>query len=105
MKSTRSQLRQLRADRAVLEHAIAALVGDNTSNFAIEARVVETTPAIPLGLPSALLQRRPDIVAAGYRITAATESAGVARAVWFPSITIGASGGCRAAVRAAPEAP
>lgn len=93
MESTRSQLRQVQAERAVLEHAIAALIGENPSNFAIEQRVVEVaTPVIPLGVPSTLLQRRPDIAAAGHRITAAAESVGVARSAWFPSITIGASG-------------
>jgi NodT family efflux transporter outer membrane factor (OMF) lipoprotein len=90
----RSQLRQARAERAVLEHAVAALVGANASDFSIQPRVVEaTTPAIPAGVPSALLQRRPDIGAAGHRIAAAAESVGVARSAWFPSITIGASGG------------
>jgi NodT family efflux transporter outer membrane factor (OMF) lipoprotein len=94
MESTRSQLRQVRAERAVLEHAIAALVGVNPSSFAIEARVIDAaTPVIPLGVPSTLLQRRPDIAAAVHRIAAATESVGVARSAWFPSITIGVSGG------------
>lgn len=93
-ESARSQLQQLQADRAVLEHAVAALVGADPSSFAIAPRVVDaTTPAIPSGVPSTLLQRRPDIAAAGYRIAAATESVGVARSAWFPSVTIGASGG------------
>jgi outer membrane protein TolC len=94
MESTRSQLRQVQAERAVLEHAIAVLVGVNPSSFAIEARVIDAaTPGIPLGVPSTLLQRRPDNAAAGHRIAAAAESVGVARSAWFPSITIGASGG------------
>jgi NodT family efflux transporter outer membrane factor (OMF) lipoprotein len=94
MESTRSQLRQVQAERAVLEHAIAALVGANPSGFAIQARVVDAaTPLVPLGVPSTLLQRRPDIAAARYRMSAALEGVGVARSAWFPSLTIGASGG------------
>ena len=94
MESTRSQLRQVQAERAVLEHAIAALVGVNPSSFAIQTRVADAaTPAVPLGVPSTLLQRRPDIAASRFRIAAAAESLGVAKSAWFPSLTIGASSG------------
>lgn len=93
-ESTRSQLRQAQAQRAVLEHAIAALVGANPSDFGIAPKVVEAgVPAIPVDVPSTLLQRRPDIAAARQRITAAMESAGVARGAYFPSVSLGVSGG------------
>jgi NodT family efflux transporter outer membrane factor (OMF) lipoprotein len=93
-ESTRSQLRQALAQRAVLEHAVAALVGADASSFAIEPKVVNPgVPMVPIAVPSTLLQRRPDIAAAAQRAAAAAESVGVARSAWFPSITIGASGG------------
>jgi NodT family efflux transporter outer membrane factor (OMF) lipoprotein len=92
--SARSQLRQMQAQRAVLEHAIAALVGADPSGFVIAQRVIDAEPpVIPLGVPSALLQRRPDIAAAEQRVAAAAEGLGVARTAFFPSLTIGASGG------------
>lgn len=88
----------VRAERAELEDAIAALVGENPSNFAVEQRVVDaTTPVIPVGVPSTRLQRRPDIAAAGQRITAAAEGVGVARSSWFPSILSALPVGFRAA--------
>jgi NodT family efflux transporter outer membrane factor (OMF) lipoprotein len=93
-EAVRSQLRQMQAQRAVLEHAIAALVGNDPSSFAIKPQVAEqATPVIPVGLPSELLQRRPDIAATQQRVAAAAESVGVARTAFFPSLTIGASGG------------
>lgn len=95
-ESARSDLRQLRAERAVLEHAIAALVGADPSCFtlaAVDAGEPVPTPAVALVVPSALLQRRPDIVAAQQRVAAAAESVGVARTAFFPSIRLGASGG------------
>jgi NodT family efflux transporter outer membrane factor (OMF) lipoprotein len=93
-ESTRSQLRQLQAQRAVLEHAVAALAGADPSSFSIAPVVVSlATPAIPVGVPSTLLQRRPDIGAARQRVAAAAEAAGVARTAFFPAVPIGASGG------------
>ncbi|QUP56037.1 efflux transporter outer membrane subunit (plasmid) [Ralstonia syzygii] len=94
LDSTRSQLRQALAQRAVLEHAVATLVGANASAFASEPSVVAAVvPAIPVGLPSTLLQRRPDIVAAQERVASANASVGVARAAFFPSLTLAAQGG------------
>lgn len=90
LESTRSQLRQAQARRALLEHAVAALVGAHASNFTIEPRVTAVTlPAVPIGVPSTLLQRRPDIVAAQARVAAANASVGVARTAFFPSVTLG----------------
>ena len=94
LETTRSQLQQVQARRAVLEHAIAALTGANASTFSLTPKSVpEVIPAIPFGLPSALLQRRPDIAAAQRRVAAANASVGVARSAFFPSITFNALGG------------
>lgn len=94
LASTRSQLRQQQAQRALLEHAIAALVGANASSFSIEPKAVEVAmPVVPVGLPSTLLQRRPDIAAAQRRVSAANASVGVARSAVFPSLVLGAQAG------------
>ncbi|MFZ6876217.1 TolC family protein [Undibacterium sp. Di27W] len=84
----------MQAQRAITEHAIAALVGANASSFSIAPRLVPaTTPVIPLGLPSSLLQRRPDIAAAQLRVAAASAKVGIAQTAFFPSLNLGAQGG------------
>jgi NodT family efflux transporter outer membrane factor (OMF) lipoprotein len=89
LESTRSQAKQTLALRAVVEHAIAVLVGESASNFTIEARLVDIAlPIIPAGVPSTLLQRRPDIAAAQRRIAAANANIGVAKAAFFPAVTL-----------------
>ncbi|SDZ70780.1 efflux transporter, outer membrane factor (OMF) lipoprotein, NodT family [Variovorax sp. YR266] len=94
LDSTRSQAHQLQAQRAVLEHAVAALVGANASTFVLAPSLATTPlPAMPIGLPSMLLQRRADIAAARRRVTAANASVGVTRAAFFPSLTLGLAGG------------
>ena len=96
LQAARSQQRQSRAQRALVEHAIASLLGQSASTFSIAARIetaespLPAIPAIPVKLPSTLLQRRPDIVAARQRVAAATASVGVASAAWFPAITLNA---------------
>lgn len=94
LESTRSQASQLQGQRAVLEHSVAALVGANASMFTIAPEpVVAVMPVVPLGLPSTLLQRRPDIAAAQRRVEAAHASVGVARTAFFPSVNLGLGGG------------
>ena len=80
--------------RAQLEHAIAVLVGELPSSFTIPVRTVELTmpPTIP-GLPSTLLEQRPDVAAAAARMEAANADIGVARAAYFPALTLGGNAG------------
>lgn len=94
LQTAKVEAAKLRAARAQLEHAIAVLVGESPSRFTIAAEPVEIRqPEIPLGLPSTLLQRRPDVAAAERRAAAANAGIGIARAAWFPSFTIGAAAG------------
>ncbi len=94
LDATRSQAAQVLAQRALEEHAIAALLGVSPSSFAIAPAIVMIKlPQIPTGVPAALLQRRPDIAGAQRRMIAANANIGVARAAYFPSLTLGAQGG------------
>jgi NodT family efflux transporter outer membrane factor (OMF) lipoprotein len=93
-QSARAQLAGVRRDRAQLEHAIAVLLGVIPSTFSLEpAQLAGSVPAIDSGLPSVLLQRRPDVARAERAMAAANAQIGVARAAWFPVFTLtGAAG-------------
>lgn len=80
--------------RAQFEHAIAVLIGVPASAFSIPTRPLDATPPeIPARIPSALLERRPDIAAAERRAAAANEQIGVAMSAFFPSLTLSAVAG------------
>lgn len=92
LATTQANLVALRGQRAVLEHAIALLVGKAPGDFAIP--VVErnaTVPAVPLVVPSELVQRRPDIAAAERNVAAANAQIGIDRSAYFPSVGLTAS--------------
>jgi NodT family efflux transporter outer membrane factor (OMF) lipoprotein len=89
-----SQWSQAVAQRALMQDQIAVLVGENAATFNLPAETAAiSVPVIPVDVPSSLLQRRPDVAAAERRTAAANAGIGVARAAWFPSLTLSAQGG------------
>ncbi len=101
LEATRAQAIDIRARRAQVEHAIAVLVGEPAANLSLPASpLAGETPAIPVGLPSQLLERRSDVAAAERRMAAANAQIGVAAAAFFPALTLTGSAGFESAALA-----
>jgi len=95
LRTTRAQSIDISAARTQLEHAIAILIGQPPADFSLPLSPFDSItsiklPAIPASLPSALLERRPDIAAAERRVAAANAQIGIAKAARFPTLSIGA---------------
>jgi multidrug efflux system outer membrane protein len=94
LAATESEALALDRRRSELEHALAVLVGEAPSRFELAAADWNTAlPVIPAGVPGTLLTRRPDVSAAQQAMLAAQERVGVAKAAWFPSVALTATGG------------
>ncbi len=96
VKTTEAQAIDFDVARATMEHAIATLVGKPAATFSIAPldKFIDTpVPTVPLGLPSALLERRPDIANAERLVASANAQIGVAKSAYFPDLTLAASGG------------
>jgi NodT family efflux transporter outer membrane factor (OMF) lipoprotein len=94
LEQTRAQLIDLGVQRAKLEHAIAVLIAVPAQTYKLaEKPLAGDPPSVPVGIPSELLQRRPDIATAERRVAAANALIGVQKAAYYPNITLGANGG------------
>ena len=94
LETTQAQLVDLGVQRAVFEHAIATLIGKPAPDFSLKKVSLNVTPPpIPVGLPSTLLERRPDIAQAEREVASANASIGVAVAAYYPQLTLSSSAG------------
>lgn len=98
LESARAQMIDLVWRRSQLENALAVLLGRTPASFSLPPTSFDLAPPeIPVGVPSTLLERRPDVAAAERRTAAANAQIGVATSAWFPDLTISGSAGYRAA--------
>ncbi|SFN05792.1 outer membrane protein, multidrug efflux system [Variovorax sp. OV329] len=94
LAATEADALAVERNRALVEHALAVVLGEVASTFSLPAEDWKTAlPAIPAGLPSTMLARRPDVLSAQKTVLAAQERVGVAQTAWFPTIALTASGG------------
>ena len=94
LNSTKTQATLLRRQRAQFEHAIAALVGVPASSFSVPVKPLAIAPpAVPIGVPSDVLERRPDVAQAERQMAAQNAQIGVAKSAFYPGIGISGSGG------------
>jgi NodT family efflux transporter outer membrane factor (OMF) lipoprotein len=99
LRTAQSAAINSRIARAQYEHAIAMLVGQPASAFSVPVRAMTCAPPpIPTGLPSQLLERRPDVAAAERNMAAANAQVGMAQAAYYPSLTLSAAGGLESSV-------
>lgn len=94
LQSAQASLTNLGILRAQYEHAIAVLIGKEASGFSLPPRpITMAPPPIPVGMPSLLLQRRPDVAAAERQMASANAQLGVAYSAFYPSLTLSVAGG------------
>ncbi|HZY08263.1 MAG TPA: efflux transporter outer membrane subunit, partial [Ilumatobacteraceae bacterium] len=97
LESARAQLADVGIARAQFEHAIAVLTGRSPAELSIPAAAAQPSPpVVPVGLPSSLLERRPDVAAAERRVAAANQQIGVAKAAFYPVLSFGGNAGSQA---------
>jgi NodT family efflux transporter outer membrane factor (OMF) lipoprotein len=94
LDTTRAQLSDVSLSRAQMEHAVAVLVGETPSSFSLSTSTIAgLPPTVPIGLPSDLLERRPDVASAERLVAAANANVGLQRAAYFPTLSLSAEAG------------